>query len=128
MALQIRVEGSRKIQTPTSSYYLYLVIVEFGTWSNMLEKRYSEFLELHRVMKLLKRVFNEPLPKFPGQKIWRMMLGGLNEEDVEDRMKRLDEYTKELARTVYARSSKNFAEFIGMPSGVRDKWCFNTLS
>lgn len=127
MALQIRIESSRRVETP-STYYIYLVVVELGTWSNTLEKRYSEFLELHKAMKLLKRVFRESLPKFPGQKIWRMVLGGLSEQDVEDRRQRLDGYIKELARTVFARSSKNFADFIGMPSGIRDKWCFNSLS
>ena len=127
MALQIRVESSRRINS-SSPYYLYLIVVEFGTWSNTIEKRYSEFLDLHRVMKLLKRVFNERLPKFPGQKIWRIILGGLNDADVEDRRLGLDDYMKELAGTVFARSSKNFAEFIGMPSGIRDKWCFNSLS
>ena len=51
MALDISVEGTREVHEG-SEYVLYQMRVSNGQWNQLIEKRYSQFLELHRVMKM----------------------------------------------------------------------------
>lgn len=122
MALSITIESSRPVEERGKSYVAYLLRVEGQNWDNLVEKRYSEFLELHRVMKLLNRVVVDELPKFPGQMIFKKIFGKITEEDIEQRKQDLQNYLNLLVNTNCARNSAYFAQFIGMPKSVRDSW------
>lgn len=121
--MEIRITNSKQSTDPSGkSYILFSIIVNYGEWQTSVEHRYSEFLELHRVMKLMRRVFNSPLPRFPGQKIWKQIVGNLTEEDIEQRRRELEVYMGDLALTDCARHSQYFTEFLGMPQDLKDNW------
>jgi hypothetical protein len=122
MALSITIESSRVVEERGKSYVAYLLRVEGHSWDNLVEKRYSEFLELHRVMKLLNRVVVDELPKFPGQMIFKTIFRKVTEEDIEQRKQDLQTYLNILVNTNCARNSAYFAQFMGMPKSVRENW------
>lgn len=66
MSLEITLDNCREVSEGRNTYVVYRLTVRMDTWENVVEKRYSEFLELHRVMKLFRRLLHEPLPRFPG--------------------------------------------------------------
>ena len=122
MALDIRITGVREVREP-EHYTAYEVVVRTHQWNSTLEKRYSNFLELHRVMKLRYRLSPVyPLPKFPGQKLWKQVFGGLGESDVEERRSRLEAYMQQLESNPCAWDSQYFIEFLQMPSAVVREW------
>lgn len=122
MALSITIESTRLVEEKGHTYTAYLIRIGTNDWENLIEKRYSEFLELHRVMKLINRVMEDKLPKFPGQMIWKRIFGKLKEEDIEERKRSLQIYINELIHTTTARKSMYFAQFLGMPASVRERW------
>lgn len=122
MVLTITIDSHREVQDSRENYVAYRVVATIDDWQNILEKRYSEFLELHRVMKMFRRLLHEELPRFPGQKIWRRLVGNFGEADIEERKAKLEAYLSELVNTLCARNSTYFAEFLGMPNDVRDAW------
>lgn len=120
--MEIKVPSSRDITENNKVFKVYQVEVCYRGWEHSFEKRYSEFLELHRVMKLLRRVHNVELPHFPGQMVWKQLFSKLNSEDVELRRRGLETYLQELVGTECARRSRFFMEFIEMPSELRGQW------
>jgi len=122
MALDIRITGVKEVREP-EHYTAYEVAVRTPLWTNRLEKRYSNFLELHRIMKLRYRLSPAlSLPKFPGQKIWKQMFGGLGEADVEQRKSQLEDYMRQLEANPCAWDSQYFIEFLQMPQEVVREW------
>ena len=121
MALLISIDQTKLVTEP-KSHVVYLLRVECNNWQITLEKRYSEFLELHRVMKLLRRIICEELPRFPGKKAWRSFWGKITEEDLEDRRVGLETYTRNLAGTATAIGSPYFVDFFQMPAEVAEVW------
>lgn len=122
MALNITIESTRLVEDKGNTYVAYLVRIELNDWDHLVEKRYSEFHELHRVMKLINRVIEDKLPKFPGQMIWKRIFGGFKEEDLQERKRSLQNYINELIATDCASTSVYFAQFFGMPLSEREKW------
>lgn len=122
MALDIRVSGAKEVREP-ERYIVYQVAVRTAIWSITVEKRYSNFLELHRVMKLRYRLSPvQPLPKFPGQKLWKQMFGGLDGSDIEERKSKLENYMRELEANPCAWDSQYFIEFLQVPQEVVREW------
>lgn len=122
MALDIRITGTKELREP-EHYTAYEVAVRTPIWTTTLEKRYSNFLELHRVMKMRYRLVPaEPLPKFPGQKIWKRVFGGLSEADIEERRSTLEDYMRQLEANPCAWDSQYFVEFLHMPPEVVRGW------
>jgi hypothetical protein len=122
MALDIRVTGAKEVREP-EHYIAYQVAVRTPIWSVTVEKRYSNFLELHRVMKLRFRLSPvQTLPKFPGQKIWKQVFGGLGESDIEERKSRLEAYMRELESNPCSWDSQYFIEFLQIPQEVVREW------
>lgn len=106
---------------------IYQVELRVGDWGHSIEKRYSDFHELHKVMKLMSRVVQDPLPPFPGQKIFKNLFGSLSEEDLQERREALEAYTRALTLTVSARSSHYFPEFLQIPPTVYNGWLRRTV-
>lgn len=122
MALEIRIPATKEVRDQ-EHYRVYEVTVRGPAWNVTLEKRYSNFLELHRVMKLRYRLAPiRPLPKFPGQKIWKQVFGGLGDSDVEDRKTKLEEYMQQLECHPCAWDSQYFIEFLQIPPEVVREW------
>ena len=120
--MELFIPSYRLVRDGTKSHYVFSVEVRFAGWRNTLEKRYSEFLELHRVMKLLRRALHSPLPHFPGQQIWKQITGGLAEEDVEVRRLELQNYMQALINSECAKNSTYFPEFVCLPENIRELW------
>ncbi|CAG9325442.1 unnamed protein product [Blepharisma stoltei] len=124
--MEISIPNFREVKEGPKTYIIYTIEVAFGGWQNTLEKRYSELLELHQVMKLMRRVLSAPLPHFPGQLIWKQVFKKLKPEEVTKRKEDLERYLQELSRTDCATNSQYFMEFIGMPQRVRSEWIIGT--
>jgi len=120
--MELFIPSYREVREDGKNYFVFSVEVRFAGWRNTLEKRYSEFLELHRVMKLLRRALHSPLPHFPGQHIWKQITGGLAEEDVENRRLELQNYMQALINSECAKNSTYFPEFINLPENIRELW------
>lgn len=120
--MEFNIPSFREANEGNRIYIIYQVEVKFGNWTNSIEKRYSELLELHQVMKLMRRVFNAPLPHFPGQLVWKQVFKKLTPEELSKRKVDLEIYLRELAVTDCATNSQFFMEFIGMPQRVRSEW------
>lgn len=121
MALMLRVEGARREESLGT--VVYLLRVEAEEFSVVLEKRYSQFLELHRVMKLRYHSQHlEKLPSFPGKKVLKHMFGGLSQEDIEDRRSQLEVYIRKLENNANSRESHYFLEFLQLPKTVAVAW------
>ena len=121
MALRLRVEGVRRDEG--LGVVVYLLRVEAEGFSVILEKRYSQFLELHRVMKLrFHSQHLEKLPSFPGKKVLKHMFGGLSQEDIEDRRSELEVYMRKLENNANSRESHYFLEFLQLPKTVAVAW------
>lgn len=120
--MELFIPSFRNETESGKTFVVFTVEVSFAGWRTTLEKRYSEFLELHRVMKLLRRALHSPLPHFPGQHIWKQITGGLGEEDLENRRLDLQNYMQALINSECAKNSSYFPEFIGLPENVRELW------
>jgi hypothetical protein len=120
--MELFIPSFRQVREGGTTFYTFSVEVRFAGWKNTLEKRYSEFLELHRVMKLLRRALHSPLPHFPGQKIWKQITGGLGDEDVEQRRLELQNYMQALIYSECAKNSTYFPEFVSLPENIRELW------
>lgn len=120
--MEISIPSFKQVRDDKDTYIVFLLIVSFAGWENTLEKRYSEFLELHRVMKLLRRALHSPLPHFPGQKIWKQVMGGLKDQDFEERRIEIQNYMQALVNSECAKHSTYFPEFICLPDNLRELW------
>ncbi|CAG9313638.1 unnamed protein product [Blepharisma stoltei] len=121
--MEIRISAAKQLSDEKGKpYTAYSLIVIYNGWENTVDHRYSEFLELHRVMKLMRRVFNSPLPHFPGQKLLKAIFHNLSQEDIENRRRKLEDYMNELIMTDCAHHSQYFTEFLGMPQSVKEQW------
>ena len=120
--MELSIPSYRQVREGNDTYIAFMLEVKFAGWWTSLEKRYSEFLELHRVMKLLRRALHSPLPHFPGQQIWKQVTGGLSPEDLEARRLELQNYMLALINSECAKNSTYFPEFISLPENVRELW------
>jgi hypothetical protein len=103
-------------------HYVYHLTVQFNDWSTVLNKRYSEFLELHRVMKVIQKNTGASLPKFPKKMNLKHFLHLFGEQDMEMRRLALETYMKQLESGDVAKHSKFFVDFIGLPMRYREEW------
>lgn len=127
MELQIGIPSYHKVGSGRSAFTIYRVELHIGDWEHICEKRYSDFHELHRVMKLMSRVITtDKLPHFPGQKVFKHLLGSLSDSDLEERRQALERYMQALTRTVSAKSSHFFPEFLQIPPAVYNGWLRRT--
>ena len=110
---------------PDDRYYVFNLNIKYKDWAITITKRYSEFLELHRVMKLIQKNTGAALPAFPKKMKLKYFLRIVTENDMENRRVALEVYMKELERGQITRHSKYFADFLGLPMRFRDEWLAN---
>lgn len=103
-------------------HYVYHLTIQFKDWSVTIPKRYSEFLELHHVMKVIKRSTGYALPKFPKKMKIKYFLGLLNNQDMHNRRQALESYMKALESGDLVTHSKYFIDFINLPIRYREEW------
>ena len=120
--MDIRIPSFHEAKSGNKTYIAYDIEVSFREWRNTVEKRYSEFFELHQVMKLIQKIIKKPVPELPPQLVLKSLLSKLTNEDIEKRRNDLEEYIRKLEESPCAKHSKIFPEFIGLPLRYRDDW------
>ena len=125
--MEIRISVTKTILTNSKYYTLYIVEINFKDWNRVLEKRYSEFLELHRDLKSLKTVLGFHLPKFPSKHVWKTISHNFTANDIETRRTQLQEYFIKLKDVELACTSRRFMDFLDMPNELREQWIQNYL-
>jgi hypothetical protein len=119
--MDIAVPSFREVRSDDGSFKVYAMHIRYADWEHIVEKRYSEFLELHEVIKLINKPLGMKLPAFPKKKYWTKIVGK-SQEQLEERRLGLEVYMKELAQTQCARQCKYFIEFLGLPVRLRAQW------
>ena len=119
--MEISIPTYREITNETKNFHIYALHIRYEDWEHVVEKRYSEFLELHQVIKLINKSVQQPLPRFPKKKYWTRIIGK-SSEYLETRRACLEEYMREIAITQIAHQCKFFIEFLGVPVRLRDQW------
>ena len=109
-------------KVPDESHYIFHLNVQYEDWNNTISKRYSEFLELHRVMKLIQQNTGADLPEFPKKMKIKHFFRVVSEQDLENRRKSLENYMRELESGEITRHSRYFVDFIGFPMRFREAW------
>jgi len=112
---------------PDQKHYVYHLQIRYKDWSVTLPKRYSEFLELHHVMKVIKRNTGSGLPKFPKKMKIKYFLHLIREEDMQNRRRALERYMVELEAGRLVTHSKFFVDFINLPIRYREEWLQSKL-
>jgi PX domain len=112
-------------QIPEEKYYVYHLHIEYKDWSNTICKRYNEFLELHKVMKLIHQNTGASLPDFPAKMKIKQFFHIVTEKDMENRRIALESYMKYLESGEITRHSRYFVDFIGLPMRLREEWLLN---
>lgn len=120
--MNIRIPSYREFRDHGKSRVYYTIEISYKDWSDTLEKRYSELLELHQMMKLRRRVLNHSIPHFPGKLIWKQILNKLSDGDIHKRKEDLEEYLKNLSQTDCASTSPYFTAFFDMPVQFQEEW------
>ena len=120
--MEIRIPAYSEISRGSTKYIVYRIDIKYQEWRNIIEKRYSEFYELHEVMKLIQKIIKKPIPDLPPQMIFKYLLKKVTSEDLEQRRLDLENYLKNLEQTGCAKHSKFFPEFVGLPLRYRDDW------
>lgn len=103
-------------------HYIFNLNIQYKDWSSTIQKRYSEFLELHRVMKVVQKNTGADLPRFPKKKKIKQFLRLFTEQDIENRRAALENYMRQLENGEIAKHSKYFVDFIGLPMRYREDW------
>ena len=119
--MEVSIPSYRQITNESKSFHVYSLHIRYYDWEHVVEKRYSEFLELHKVIKMLSKENDLAVPNFPKKKYWTR-LTGKSQEQLDSRRLDLESYMIEVTRQPYAHSCKFFIEFMGMPVRLREQW------
>lgn len=123
--MNIQIPSFRTVKSKRGKYVVYLVQISFYEWVNVIEKRFSEFNELHETMKLIKKVIKKPIPKFLSKMRLKSFFKSLSETDLENRRSGLETYIQSLEITECAKHSKFFPDFCGLSLRYRDLWALS---
>ena len=123
--MNIQIPSFRTVKSKRSTYVVYQIHISFYEWENVIEKRFSEFHELHETMKLIKKVIKKPIPKFPSKMRLKSFFKSFSESDLENRRSGLETYIKNLEITECAKHSKFFPDFCGLSLRYRDLWALS---
>lgn len=120
--MQIEVSSYREIQEGKKTFIVYHIDIRYKEWRNIVEKRYSEFYELHDVMILIHKIVKGNLPELPSQMALKSLFRKLTKEELDQRRRDLQQYLQHLEKSPCAKHSKSFPEFIGLPLRYREDW------
>jgi hypothetical protein len=120
--MQIEVSSFREIQEGKKTFIVFHIDICYKEWRNIVEKRYSEFYQLHEVMTLIHKIVRGDLPDLPSQMTLKSLFKKLTKDDLEQRKRDLQSYLRALEKTPCAKHSKSFPEFIGLPLRYREDW------
>lgn len=120
--MEIRIPSFREIKEGKKTYIVFHIDISFREWRNIVEKRYSEFYELHEVMILIQKIIKKNVPELPSQMILKSLFRKLSHEELDRRRKDLETYLRQLEESPCAKHSKSFPEFVGLPLRYRDDW------
>jgi len=104
-ALQVAIFGREQSAGTTFYVIRTWLIYQPGEISGPLQKRYSQFFELHEA---LERMGYENLPQLPRKKFY------MSERDTDDRQRGLESYLKELVNRKDTRNSLPVVEFLNL--------------
>lgn len=119
--MEISIPSYRQITNESKNFHVYSLHIRYEDWEHVVEKRYSEFLELHKVIKMLNKEYNLQVPVFPKKKYWTRLIGKSTEQ-LEERRSALEDYMRAIANSLSGHQCKFFIEFLGMPVRLRDRW------
>ena len=126
--MEITIPAYREVSNGSGTYIVYRIDISFREWRNIIEKRFSEFYELHEVMKLIQKIIKKPIPELPSQMIFKHLLKKITEQDLEQRRSDLENYMRNLEMSPCSKHSKFFPEFLGLPLRYRDLWALGYQS
>ncbi|RDD45179.1 Sorting nexin-24 [Trichoplax sp. H2] len=108
--IEIDIRNAREVHTGFSAYTAYAIEIVEGTALQIIEKRYSEFLDLHKSLKDVCR----NLPKFPKRTLMKN-----NPKVVETRRKLLEIYLQDIVSRGDRKINAVLHEFLGIGSKSR---------
>ena len=110
--VQILIPSSAQKQCKNGRtvYTVYNIEIYLASRCHKIDRRYSEFHELHRV---LKKNFQFVLPSLPPKKV-----NNLNKKLIEQRRTSLEKYLQILIKSVGLNKAKELNEFLNLPNGI----------
>lgn len=128
MALDISIISYSEVSEP-ERHIEYVIRICAQSWVQSIQRRYTSFRNLHKDLKLRFRLSpRQPLPPFPGKKVWKRILGGLEKTDLENRRLQLQEYLRSLQAHPTALESESFARFLDLPEAIRHYWIHHHIT
>lgn len=109
--VQILIPSSAQKQCKNGRnvYTVYNIEIYLSSRCHRIDRRYSEFHELHRV---LKKSFQFVLPSLPPKKV-----NNLNKKLIEQRRTSLEKYLQSLLKNIGLNQAKEFNDFLNIPLG-----------
>lgn len=107
--VQILIPSSHTVQCKNGRYTVYNIEIHLATRCHRIDRRYSEFHELHRV---LKKSFQYVLPSLPPKKV-----NNLNKKLIEQRRTGLQQYLQNLLKNIGLNKAKELNDFLNIPLG-----------
>ena len=106
--VQILIPSSAQKQCKNRTYTVYNIELYLSSRCHKIDRRYSEFHELHRV---LKKSF-QFVPSLPPKKV-----NNLNKKLIEQRRTSLEKYLQSLLKTIGLNKAKELNDFLNVPFG-----------
>ena len=125
--MDIRITNFTEVSVGKKKIIVYRIDISFKEWRNIVEKRFSEFHELHDVMKLIRKIIKKPISEIPSKMAFKYIFNNITQKDLEKRRNDLENYLKNLEISPCARNSKFFPDFVGLPLRYRDEWAINNI-
>lgn len=107
--VQILIPSSAQKQCKNGRYTVYNIEIHLSSRCHRIDRRYSEFHELHRV---LKKSFQFVLPSLPPKKV-----NNLNKKLIEQRRTGLQLYLQSLLKNIGLNQAKELNDFLNIPLG-----------
>lgn len=105
--LLISIPSSKQKQCKNGRYTAYCIESYLNGKCHKVDRRYSEFFELHRT---LKKCSHHQLPNLPPKKV-----RNLSQKFIEQRRNSLEEYLKHLLKNVGLDKAKELNDFLNVP-------------
>ncbi|OMJ80324.1 hypothetical protein SteCoe_19420 [Stentor coeruleus] len=101
---------------------VFTIKFTYRDWTNTVDKKLSNFIELNQVIKLIGRSINKPAPKFPKISRVKRLFRTLTESDYDNIRLNLLKYLKEVELSSLGKKAIFFQNFCGLPVVLRNDW------
>jgi PX domain len=118
--LSISIPLARQVMNEDNPYITYRLDISYGGWVASIEKRYSEFLDLHESIKSASKEFS--LPLFPQKQRFKSIFKRFEHQYIQTRRVQLEQYMQALKNLNCVRKTETFPNFLSMPMDIREDW------